>query len=154
MIHALFLVTYLILVIAVFVYLRAASYLFPNPVSALDFLLLCLATFRLTALITEDRIFRFLRAPFVTENTVQAEDGTKTVKEKPAGRGVRRVIGELILCPWCAGIWIATVLVFARILFPDAASALLLVLSAAAGAILIQIAGKLMDRAREFLKER
>lgn len=152
MIHAFFLLAYLVFFLLAFFGLRVSGYDFPHSIGGFDFLLLCLATFRLTALVNEDKVFHFARAPFVTEKCVTAADGTKTMEEKPAGRGVRRVIGELLLCPWCSGIWIATLLAFARMIFPDAASVLLLVLATAAGAILFQIVGKLMDRARESLK--
>lgn len=149
MIHAFFLLGYLLLFLLVFAFLRISGYDFPHPISGFDFLLLCLGTFRLTALVTEDKVFRFLRAPFVTEEHVKGPDGEKIVEEKPCGRGVRRVIGELLLCPWCAGIWIATLLVFVRMLFPDAGQLLLLVLGTAAGGILVQIGEKFVDQARK-----
>ena len=149
MIHAFFLIGYLLLFLAAFFGLRASGYNFPHPISSFDFILLCLATFRLTLLVTEDKVFHFLRAPFVSEKRVKGPDGEETVEEKPCGRGVQRVIGELLLCPWCSGIWIATLLVFARMIFPDAAHLLLLVLSTAAGGILIQIGAKFVDQMRK-----
>lgn len=149
MVHALFLLAYLLLFLLVFALLHASGYGLPHPIGGLDLLLLCMATFRLTELITEDKVFQFLRAPFVTVKTVHVRGGGKTIEEKPAGRGVRRVIGELLLCPWCAGLWIATLLTFAYMRFPDVAYVLLLIMSVAAGGVLLQIVGKFVDEARQ-----
>lgn len=125
----------------------------PAQVPGMDLLLLCLATFRLTELVTEEKVARCLRSPFCRLVTVTRPDGTFEEREVPAGRGLRRVTGELILCPWCAGVWIATLLSFAWIAAPQAARAVLLVFAVAAGGMIFQILAKLMDRQRQALPE-
>ena len=47
-------------------------------------------------------ITAFLRAPF-TE--YQGRGGPGEVEERPRGDGVRRGIGELLVCPYCLGLW-------------------------------------------------
>jgi hypothetical protein len=78
---------------------------FALPVRALGFLdltVLALASFRLAHLITDDRIFDFVRVAFFDR------EGTRLTK---AERGWRRVACELIECLWCAGLWAALVVV-------------------------------------------
>jgi hypothetical protein len=42
------------------------------------------------------------------------------VEEKPRGRGVRRAIGELLVCPFCLGQWVATGILAALAVAPRA----------------------------------
>ncbi|MDQ3812360.1 MAG: DUF1360 domain-containing protein, partial [Armatimonadota bacterium] len=62
------------------------------------------------------------------------------------------VIGELLLCPWCASVWIATLLIFSWILLPGVARAFILAFGVAAAGMLIQILVKLLDEKREGLQ--
>ena len=67
-----------------------------------------LATFRLSRLVTKDRVLRPLREPFVTE----VEPGADAeVNSTPASSGLRGATGELLTCPFCVSVWIATALV-------------------------------------------
>jgi hypothetical protein len=118
-------------------------------VSGLDFLLLCLATFRLTHIVNEEKVAQFIRAPFVTCKAVMQPDGGQTKEEKPFGSGIRRMIGELLLCPWCSGVWIATLLVFFHVLVPRVAHVFTLAFATAAGAVLLGTLAKLMHRIRQ-----
>jgi hypothetical protein len=76
----------------------------PERVSAGDVLLLGTATHKASRLITKERITSALRAPF-TE--YKGEGGPAEVEESPRGTGVRRTVGELLVCPYCLGFWIA-----------------------------------------------
>jgi hypothetical protein len=125
----------------------------PPAVPGMDLLLLCLATFRLTELVTEEKVARCLRAPFCERVAILKPDGTEAEEEVPAGRGLRRVAGELILCPWCTGVWIATLLTFAWLVSPPLARAIFLAFAVAAGGMIFQILAKLMDRQRQSLPE-
>lgn len=73
-------------------------------VSAGEVLLLGTATHKASRLITKERITSALRAPF-TE--YQGEGGPAEVEEKARGTGVRRTIGELLVCPYCISFWLA-----------------------------------------------
>jgi hypothetical protein len=118
-----------------------------------DFLILCLATFRLTSVVSEEKVARCLRAPFCKKVTVEDEDGTLREEEVPYEGGLRKTMGELILCPWCTGIWIATALTFFWLLAPGIARVCALAFAVAAGGLLFQILAKLMDRTRESISE-
>jgi hypothetical protein len=62
------------------------------------------ATHKLSRLIAKDRITAFARAPF-TE--FQQPGGPAEVEERARGEGLRRTIGELLVCPYCLGMWIS-----------------------------------------------
>ena len=74
----------------------------PETVSAGDVVLIGTASHKVSRLITKDKITAFLRAPF-TE--YQGRGGPAEVEERARGEGVRRVIGELLICPYCVGLW-------------------------------------------------
>lgn len=71
-----------------------------------EFLLLGLASYRLTHFIVFDRLGYALRSPFVTKD------------DRPRGHGIRRKIGEGISCYWCTGIWVSSLLYTGFWLFP------------------------------------
>jgi hypothetical protein len=62
----------------------------------LDLVLIALATFRLAHLLTFDKIFDFVRDYFLNDGA------------KPRW-GFRRLVAELLECPWCTGIWSAVI---------------------------------------------
>jgi len=148
-----FLVTYVVVWLLFLLLKYLLGFAWPRAVSGIDLLLLCLATFRLTALVTEEKVTRALRAPFCERRTITRPDGTVIEEEVPMGGGMRRTIGELILCPWCAGVWIATLLTFFWILLPGLARAVLIAFGVAAGGLLFEILAKWMDRARASLPD-
>jgi hypothetical protein len=153
MLHSVFLVTYLGLWVFFLLVMRGFAVPWPGVVNGLDLLLLCLATFRLTEVVTEEKVAQGLRAPFCEKVLVTRADGTQEEEEVPRGSGLRRVAGELILCPWCTGIWIATLLTFGWILFPGVVRVVLLAFGVAAGGLIFQIFAKWMDRSRKALPE-
>ena len=59
----------------------------------------------------------------------------------------------MILCPWCVGVWVATLLVFAYVLYPGPARVVLLAFGIAAGGVLFTILVKLLDRTRQALPD-
>jgi hypothetical protein len=63
-----------------------------TDISARDFLLLALATHKLSRLITKDRVTSPFRAPFAR---FEEATGAGEVKESPRGRGLQRALGEL-----------------------------------------------------------
>jgi hypothetical protein len=59
-----------------------------HNISVFDFILLFLATFRLTRLLVYDSIFQFARDYFFAYKTSPAKN-----------------ISDLLSCPWCSGMW-------------------------------------------------
>ncbi len=79
---------------------------FPKRMAPGDLVLAAVATHKLSRVITKDRVTTPLRAPF-TE--FEGEGGPGEVEEKPKQvGGMRQAIGELLVCPFCLGQWIAT----------------------------------------------
>ncbi len=70
-----------------------------------DVVLVGVATHRLARLVTKDRVATPLRAPFTRYD---GPAGPAEVNEKPVGTGWRRSVGELVSCPFCIAVWIAT----------------------------------------------
>lgn len=75
--------------------------------------LLAAATFALAEVVTHEKIATWLRQPFVEE------DADHRPRE-PRGRGMRRVVGELVTCSRCAGTWSALALTSLRTASPRA----------------------------------
>ncbi|MFI9387707.1 DUF1360 domain-containing protein [Kutzneria sp. NPDC052558] len=76
----------------------------PTP-SATDTVLMSLATHKLSRLLSKDAVTSPLRAPF-TRYREPAGDGE--LMESVRGHGVQHAAGELITCPFCLGVWVAT----------------------------------------------
>jgi hypothetical protein len=62
------------------------------------------ATHKLSRLLAKSKATSFIRAPF-TE--LEAPRGSGEVDERPRGDGVRRAVGELLVCPYCLSQWIS-----------------------------------------------
>ncbi|MCQ6282437.1 DUF1360 domain-containing protein [Bacillus sp. EB600] len=103
-----------------------------NQLSWITYIMLILASYRLTHLIVFDKITEFIRKPFVKKIKVETEDGTKT-KEVPTS-----LFGYLLKCYWCAGIWCAILLGGAYLLFPRVTFVFILILSIAGGQSILE----------------
>ena len=88
---------------------------FPERIGAADLLLAGVASHKLSRLIAKDRVTGPLRAPF-TE--FEEEGGPGEVEESPRGSGMRRAVGELLVCPYCLGQWVATGILSALTVVP------------------------------------
>jgi hypothetical protein len=87
----------------------------PERIAPGDIALLTVATHKASRLITKDRVTSAVRAPF-TE--YQSDGGPAEVEECPRGRGLRRAVGELLVCPYCLGMWIATIFAAGLVVAP------------------------------------
>jgi Protein of unknown function (DUF1360) len=76
----------------------------PRSVAPADIVLIGTASHKLSRLLAKDKITTFLRAPF-TE--YQGRGGPAEVEERARGGSVRGAIGELLICPYCLGLWAA-----------------------------------------------
>jgi hypothetical protein len=89
----------------------------PDRIGLGDVLLLGAATHKLSRLVTKNKPTSALRAPF-TE--YEGPAGRGEVEERPRGQGLRRAIGELLVCPYCMGLWVAAALACCLVLLPRA----------------------------------
>ena len=83
---------------------RRRGHRLPERIDGRDLMLAGVATHKLSRLIAKDRITSFARAPF-TE--FQQPGGPAEVEERARGEGLQRTIGELLVCPYCLGMWIS-----------------------------------------------
>lgn len=112
---------------------------FPEGFDARDLALMTVATHKASRLLAKDRVTQPLRAPFTS---FQEDAGAGEVEERARGRGLRRALGELLVCPYCLGMWIATLLAVGMTLAPRQARWVASVLSVHSGADLLQVAHK------------
>jgi Protein of unknown function (DUF1360) len=92
----------------------------PERIPPSDIVLLGLGTFKLSRLITKDKVTSFLRSPFTR---YEQSGGPREVEERPRGEGVRHAVGELLTCPYCMGQWVGTALLAAYLYRPRATRA-------------------------------
>jgi Protein of unknown function (DUF1360) len=75
----------------------------PERVPAGQLLLVGTASHKLARLLSKDKVTSPLRAPF-TE--LEGKGGPAELEERSRGTGVRKAIGELLICPFCLGLWV------------------------------------------------
>jgi len=99
-----------------------------------DIALLAAGTHKLARLATQEKVTEPVRSPFT--DRVEAPDGT--IAERPRPQGARRAVGELVTCPFCLSVWIATVLTAAFLLAPRPTRIVLGALTAMVGSDFLQ----------------
>lgn len=135
--YALLLGTYLGSVGAAVASGRRRKVRWPERIGAADLALLTIATFRASRLVTKDSVTAVARAAF-TE--FEGPAGHGEVNEKVVGRGPRHAVGELVSCPFCISVWVATAGVLGLALAPRATRMAASALAATAGADALQFA--------------
>jgi hypothetical protein len=123
--------------------LRRSSRRLPQRVPAGDYALMTVATHKLSRLIAKDRVTSFLRAPFTR---FQEEAGPSEVTEEPRGSGLQLAIGELLVCPYCVGLWVAGAFVGAYVARPDATRMVAATFAVLGGSDFLQQAWTALDK--------
>lgn len=111
--------------------------------SPFHFIILMLATFRITRLIVMDHITLWLRdLCMIVSAGVDPVTGLSFIVRTKRVKGIRRSIGDLFGCQWCMGIWVAflaLVLYVSAMAYAFVAGWILLIIFAlAGGASLVQ----------------
>jgi hypothetical protein len=75
----------------------------PEGVDAGQLLLVGTASHKVSRLIAKDKVTSPLRAPF-TE--LEGKGGPAELEERSRGTGLRKAIGELLICPFCLDLWV------------------------------------------------
>jgi Protein of unknown function (DUF1360) len=109
-----------------------------------DIVLLGVGTFKLSRLLTNDAVTGVIRAPFVR---YEGMESVTTPKETPRGRGLRRAVGQLLLCPACTGFWVASLMTAGLVATPKATRIAAGALTVAALSDFLQSAHKAADQA-------
>jgi Protein of unknown function (DUF1360) len=120
-------------------WMRRSGRELPERIGAADLLLITVGTHKLSRLITKDRVTSALRRPFTR---YQEDAGPGEVEEEARGRGMRRALGELLICPYCVGMWIAAAFTAGLVVAPRPTRWIASALTALFGSDLLQIAYK------------
>lgn len=86
-------------------WLRRSGRELPSP-GLRDVALIGAATHKASRLLTKEKVTQPLREPFAA---VEGEgDLPRELDQRPQGSGLRRAVGELLICPYCLAQWIGT----------------------------------------------
>jgi hypothetical protein len=118
-------------------WLRSSGRELPERVPPGDLALMTVATHKASRLIAKDRVTSAVRAPFTR---FEDDAGPGEVSEEARGGGLRRAIGELIICPYCLGLWVAAAFAAGFIVAPRPTRWVAATFSALFGADVLQIA--------------
>jgi hypothetical protein len=118
-------------------WMRISGRELPQELQTRDLVLITVATHKLSRLLARDRVTSVLRAPFTR---FQDDAGPGEVDEAARGSGIQRAIGELVICPYCLGMWAATGLVGGLAVAPRMTRLVAATFSVLAGADALQIA--------------
>lgn len=118
-------------------WLRHADRDLPEQVDARDLALVSIATFKASRIIARDRVTSAVRAPF---SRFQDDAGPGEVDEAARGHGMRRALGELLVCPYCLDVWTASALLCGLVAAPRSTRFCASMLTAVSVADALQIA--------------
>ncbi len=80
----------------------------PERMRVTDLAQIALSSYKLSRVITKEDVTAFVRAPVTEDPGAQ----------QPKRDGMGRVLGELVTCPYCIGLWITSALSYSQVLFP------------------------------------
>ena len=119
--------------------IRASGRPLPERPSAGDVLLISVATHKLSRILAKDAVTSPIRAPFTR---YQRPSGHAEVAEEVRAElgTARHAIGELLSCPFCLAMWIATGLTGGLVLAPRATRLVATALTSVAASDFLQLA--------------
>jgi hypothetical protein len=120
----------------------------PERPSAGDVALISVATHKLSRLIAKDAVTSPLRAPF-TRYTEPAGSAEVNEEVRDEGSSLRHSIGELLSCPFCLAVWVATGLTGGLVLAPRATRLAATALTAVAVSDFLQMGYTIAKHAAE-----
>jgi hypothetical protein len=103
----------------------------PDRPAAADLALLAVSTHKISRLLTKDAVTSPLRAPVAK---FEGPAGEAEINESPRGTGARHAVGELLTCPFCTAVWVASGLAAGLVFAPRLTRFGMGVASAIAGA--------------------
>lgn len=111
----------------------------PERIEVADLTLIGVASHKLSRLIGKDKVTSPLRAPF-TE--LEGDGGPGELEERSRGTGARRAIGELLICPYCLGLWVVAAFALGLLFAPRLTRFLAAIFTALTLSDFLQIAYK------------
>lgn len=125
----------------------------PSYLSFFDFAIITLSVFRLSRLFSYDNVFLFVRELFLDVKRVSfAEGGEEHLERVPSVNSVKRILSNLLRCPWCVGIWISLFAFFIYFAFPPT-RIFFMILAIAGVASLLQVFTNLIGWSAERKKQ-
>jgi Protein of unknown function (DUF1360) len=121
------------------VWVRRSGVELPDRIDREDFALVGVASHKVSRLIAKDRVTSTVRAPFTR---FQDDAGPGEVNEAARGHGLRRAIGELLICPYCLDLWVGGGFIGGLIVLPRTTRWIASAFSVVALADVLQIAYK------------
>ena len=109
----------------------------PERVGPWDTVLTAIATHKLSRLIAKDPVTSPLRVPFTV---FEGTSGPAELAEEVRDGGRRKTVGELISCPFCVGMWVATGFTAGHVLMPRTTRLAATTLAVLAGSDFLQLA--------------
>ena len=116
----------------------------PDGFPVTDVALCAAATYKLSRLLAKDAVTSPLRAPFTS---YQGTRGPAELKEEVRGQGGRKTVGELVTCPFCTSVWVATAFGAGLIYLPRTTRVAMGTLAALGGADMLQFAHTWLGKA-------
>jgi hypothetical protein len=129
--------TFSVASVAFGVWFRRSGRELPDSIAPSDLALLTIASHKSARMIARDRVTSTVRAPFTR---FEHDAGPGEVSESARGRGLRRAIGELLVCPYCLGMWTSAGFTAGLLVFPRFTRWSATVLTIFSGSELLQIA--------------
>jgi hypothetical protein len=118
----------------------------PDGLAAGDVVLCAVATHKLSRLLAKDPVTSPLRVPFAA---YRGTEGPAELDEEVRGRGAQKAVGELVTCPFCIGMWVATGLTAGLVFAPRVTRVAMGTLTALAGADILQFAHAWLEKAAD-----
>lgn len=140
-------VFFVILVVMGAIILETESRILLQDLSLIDYVLITLASWRVTRLFVYDLITKFFREQFWDVKKV----GKGYQLEKPK-TGARRTIADLLDCPWCFGVWATASVIFFYLMTPYAVFPVI-ILALSGVATFLQLLSNLVGNKAEQLKK-
>jgi len=94
---------------------RSTGARLPERFSVSDTVLVSVATHKASRLLAKDAVTSPMRAAFTR---YEESAGEGEVNESVDGTGVRHAVGELVTCPFCLAVWVATGLTAGMVFAP------------------------------------
>ena len=141
-----FSIFFVILVVMGAIILETEARIPLTDLQLVDYVLITLATWRLTRLFVYDAVTKFFREQFWDAKKV----GRGHRLEKPK-TGPRRTLADLLDCPWCFGVWAGATVTFFYLLTPYAIFPVI-ILALSGVATFLQLLANLVGNRAEELK--